>query len=169
MENPTSRPGDGHRYRNRTMQVSLRFVFVLTGIFAILAAAWSRSPVLAVFVASLLPTTAFVACRKRTRNAFAKLILLFLALLPLYLASYGPSFLLNSYVLYTNPPVTKTEIEKYNEWVKFQGAVFAPMNLCRLSGSTLSRWRYEYINGWMELSDDTVEFLLGFEGNEMET
>ncbi len=145
------------------MQISLRFALALTGIFAILTAAWTRSPVLAVFAASFLPIVAFVAYRKTIQPTAVKLMLLCSALLPLYLASYGPSFLLNSYVLYTDPPATQTEIDEYNGWVKFQAAVFTPMNLYRSSGNTLSRWRHEYISGWMELSDDTMAYLVGVE------
>ena len=151
------------------MQVSLRFLLVVITISAVLATSWSRDPVLAAFMASTIPIFSFFAYRSKIRNGFVRFALFFIALLPLYLASYGPSFLLNSYVMYTHPPATKAETENYNEWVQFQATVFAPMYFGRNSTSFLSRCRYEYVGGWMDLSDDTMAYLVGHDDRTGET
>ena len=151
------------------MQVSLRLLLIAAGISAVLIAAWTLNPVLAGFTLSTLPVIAFAAYRKKLRKGLIRIPLFFAALLPFYLASYGPSFLLNSYVMYTDPPATKAEIDNYNEWVRLQAALFAPMYFGRNSPSFLSRLRYEYIGGWMELSDDTMAYLVGYEDDTGQT
>lgn len=161
-------PGDASRYRNQSMQFSIRSLLTMTTVVAILLAAFLYRPVLAVFLAAFVPFIVFIACRNKIRNKSLRLTMLFSALIPVYLASYGPSFLLNSYVMYTDPPSTKSEIDEHNERVKFQSLAFAPMNLNRMSRSALSRWRHEYLNGWMELSDELIADLVGYENDTLE-
>lgn len=150
------------------MQFSLRSILSVTTTVAILVAALSFKPVLAAFLVAFVPAVAVISYRKRFRHRYVGFGLLFIALIPPYLASYGPSFLLNSYVMMTRPPSTKTEIKEYNDWVKFQAIVFAPMTLNPMSKSKLSYWRYEYLSGWMELSDEIVAYLVGFEDDTQE-